>query len=216
MEGPAGLETRRSGDSRRCLPTAWKVPGERRTAPLPAGPASGTRFPSPSQTPLRRGLRRTANGLFPSSVGWVLPSPASDPRGRQTLPVGPSGLGEVDGQRRTAPLPAGPASGTRFPSPWQTPLRRGLRRTANGLSPSSVGWVLPSPASDPRGRQTLPVGPAGLGEVDAQRPTTNDQGLPLPSTPPGSGNARTAPGRPSSSPGFPALSPSPASAWHRR
>ena len=257
---------------------AWRrADGQRQTAPLPAGPASGTRFPSPSQTPLRRGLRRTARsrrrlgGLSPhpqatpgvarlsrqaalraagrggrrtaafltspsprsgrpgevtaavAAVGegpaWGEPLPVQNTsirlqamappgvaparaargrrmtrrtvarkergRGRPPLPARAAGRSadlsraalraweRLDGERRTAPLPAGPASGTRFPSPSQTPLRRGQRRTADGPFSSSVGWFLPSPASDPRGRQTLPGGPSGLGEVGRRTAMTS-------------------------------------------
>jgi len=136
----------------------------------------------------RDAWRGTANGLFPSSVGWILPHPQAPPGvARLSRSSRGAGLGEVG--RPTAPLPAGPAGGPAFP-----PLRdaaaqeratangRGARCVArNGQRPLPVvGWVdSPSPASAPRGRQTLPVVPqGGTGRgrtANGQRPTANGQ-----------------------------------------
>ena len=222
---------------------AWRrADGQRQTAPLPAGPASGTRFPSPSQTPLRRGLRRTARsrrrlgGLSPhpqatpgvarlsrqaalraagrggrrTAAFLTSPSPRSGRPGEVTAAVAAVGEGPAWGEplpvqntsirlQAMAPpgvAPARAARGRRMtrrtvalgragPHPQATPgvarlsrtlaalAGRGGRRTANGPLSSSVRWGCPSPASDPRGRQTLPGGPSGLGEVGRRTAMTS-------------------------------------------
>jgi len=67
----------------------WGRGGSRVNGGNGAAPC-GTRFPSPSRCGCSGegyGERRTASGPFSSSVGWFVASPASDPRGRQTLPA---------------------------------------------------------------------------------------------------------------------------------